>query len=233
MIFNMFEKNEINMFLVIPKGIVPKGGTYFMRKFLVLSLAIAFLLSISVVTLVSAETAKPGAKAAPAAKKADKPAAEKKAKPAAEKKEKKAKKEKKTKDIITGVVNINEADAKLLDKLPEIGPKTAQKIIKARPFASIDELISKKALSQKDFDAVKAYVAISGASDLVVKVVPAQPVNLNTASAKDLMLIPDVGEKTAKAIIGARPIAAIEDLDKVEGIGPKTLAEIKAYGTIK
>ena len=201
-----------------------------MRKFLVMSLALAFLLSISVVTLVSAEPAKAGAKAAPAKKAEAKPAA------TAKKAEKKEKKASKVKVITTGAVNINEAADTVLEKVPGIGKKAAQDIIKARPYTSIEELLAKKILTQKKFDAAKACLKTSGASDLKVDRVPAQPVNINTASAKDMELIPGVGPKTAKAIVDARkatPFKAIEDIKNVEGVGDGKFEEMKAYITVK
>ena len=53
--------------------------------------------------------------------------------------------------------------------------------------------------------------------------------DLNTAARDELMSIPGVGELTANRIIQGRPYAAIEDLDKVEGVGPKTLEKLKKY----
>lgn len=45
----------------------------------------------------------------------------------------------------------------------------------------------------------------------------------NTAARDELMSIPGIGEKTALAIIEARPYATLEDLLKVDGIGPASL----------
>ena len=46
------------------------------------------------------------------------------------------------------------------------------------------------------------------------------------------MSIPDVGEKTAIRIIEDRPYATFEELDEVEGIGPKLLDTLKIHGRI-
>ncbi len=51
---------------------------------------------------------------------------------------------------------------------------------------------------------------------------------LNKADAKTLCLLPGVGEVTAEAIVAARPIAAIDNLLKVKGIGEKRLEKIKS-----
>jgi competence protein ComEA len=60
-------------------------------------------------------------------------------------------------------------------------------------------------------------------------------VNLNTATAAQLDLLPGVGEAAAKRIIEHRtkaPFAKVEDLRKVKGFGPKKLTKLKAYLTV-
>ena len=53
------------------------------------------------------------------------------------------------------LININSATSSELDSLPGIGPVTAGKIINGRPFTSIDDLLSKRIVSQKVFDGLK------------------------------------------------------------------------------
>lgn len=55
----------------------------------------------------------------------------------------------------TRLININSATLDQLDTLPKVGPVTAQKIISGRPYASKDELVSKKILTQKTFEGLK------------------------------------------------------------------------------
>lgn len=54
-----------------------------------------------------------------------------------------------------GQININTASEEMLDSLPGIGPVTAQKIINARPYSSIEELLSKKVVGNKVFEQIK------------------------------------------------------------------------------
>lgn len=59
-------------------------------------------------------------------------------------------------------------------------------------------------------------------------------VNLNTATAQQLDLLPGIGAKAAKRIIEHRaktPFARVEDLRKVKGFGPKKLEKLKPYLT--
>ena len=59
------------------------------------------------------------------------------------------------------------------------------------------------------------------------------PINLNTASSADLMLVPGIGEKTANSILEVRKdlggFSEIEDLLQVHGIGSKKLEAFRKY----
>jgi len=57
-------------------------------------------------------------------------------------------------------VRINSATSSQLELLPGIGPVTANNIIKNRPYESIDELISKKALGQKTLESIKDLIEL-------------------------------------------------------------------------
>lgn len=52
------------------------------------------------------------------------------------------------------------------------------------------------------------------------------PLNANTAARDELMRLPGVGEVTANRIIQGRPYKSLVDLDRVEGIGAKTLKKL-------
>lgn len=51
----------------------------------------------------------------------------------------------------------------------------------------------------------------------------------NKAARDELMKLPGVGEKTADAIIEARPFKTVDDLGKVQGLGPKSLEKLKPF----
>lgn len=59
------------------------------------------------------------------------------------------------------------------------------------------------------------------------------PVNINTASAEMLQAIPGIGPALAARIIEARPYGSVDDLLRVQGIGPTTLEKIRAYVTVE
>jgi len=60
-------------------------------------------------------------------------------------------------------------------------------------------------------------------------------VNINTASAQELALLPGIGPKKAQDIITHRekqPFKQVEDILKVKGIGRSTLKKIQAYVSV-
>ena len=53
--------------------------------------------------------------------------------------------------------------------------------------------------------------------------------DLNRASAADLEALPAVGETIAQRIVRQRPFSSLEQLTRVRGIGPGTLARLRPY----
>jgi competence protein ComEA len=62
---------------------------------------------------------------------------------------------------------------------------------------------------------------------------PQGKININTATAEQLTLLPGIGEVTANAIVAYRTangnFASVEDILNVKGIGEKTLEKIKDF----
>lgn len=62
-----------------------------------------------------------------------------------------------------------------------------------------------------------------------------QPVDVNTASARELTRLPQIGPKTADRIIAHReangPFASPDDLAAVRGIGPRTVDKLRPLVT--
>lgn len=66
-------------------------------------------------------------------------------------------------NILTGLhpVSINAASQQeLIDTLVGVGPSTAKKIISGRPYATLEELVAKKAMGQALFDKLKAQLTL-------------------------------------------------------------------------
>jgi competence protein ComEA len=62
-------------------------------------------------------------------------------------------------------------------------------------------------------------------------------VNVNTATAAELELLPGIGPALAKRIMDFRaakgPFKRVEDLDGVKGIGPRTIERIRKLVTVE
>ncbi len=69
-----------------------------------------------------------------------------------------------------------------------------------------------------------------------IKQNPLEIININIASKEDFMTLPYIGEVKAGRIIQLRnelgTFISIKDLEKVKGIGPKTLARLEPFITI-
>lgn len=60
----------------------------------------------------------------------------------------------------TAAVSINSAPLARLDTLPGVGPVTAQKIIDNRPYQTLEELVSKKAVGQALYEKIKNLITL-------------------------------------------------------------------------
>ena len=61
----------------------------------------------------------------------------------------------------TNLIDINTASISQLDTLSGVGPVTAQKIIDARPYISINELLTKKVLSNSTFQKIQNLITVN------------------------------------------------------------------------
>ncbi|HEY3348400.1 MAG TPA: helix-hairpin-helix domain-containing protein [Thermoanaerobaculia bacterium] len=72
------------------------------------------------------------------------------------------------------VVNINQASADEIARLPRVGPKLAGRIVQHRSqhgaFKRPEDLMQVKGVGEKFFTTLKPYVAVSGATTLAEKV---------------------------------------------------------------
>lgn len=131
-------------------------------------------------------------------------------------------------------INLNRATIEELQKLIGVGPALAQKIIEARPFFSVYELIKVPGIGEKTLQKILeqgcAYIESeeeeAKKEEKKEKTTSPCPVDINTATKEELQAIVGVGPVLAEKIILARPFFSINDLLRVSGIGEKTLQKI-------
>lgn len=148
----------------------------------------------------------------------------------------------------SGPVDLNTASLSDLEGLPGVGEATAKKIVAGRPYASVDDL-AKAGVSKSTIEKLRSGATVSGAA--AARPPPASatppaaaqktpgtapkpagaPVDLNTASLKDLEELPGVGEATAKKIVAGRPYASVDDLAKA-GVPKSTIEKLRAGVTV-
>ena len=74
---------------------------------------------------------------------------------------------------VTGIVNLNTADASQLALLPRVGIKAAQRILDYRKehgaFKKTSDLMQVKGFGEKSFERLAAYVTVDGKTTLTAK----------------------------------------------------------------
>lgn len=148
-------------------------------------------------------------------------------------------------------VNVNSANQAELETLPGIGPSKAAAIIQFRgehgPFRSLTDLDAVSGIGPATLATLDGLVefgddaAPSSSSQAATPAPTASKpapkpassgarVNINTASEAELNNLPGVGPAKAAAIVGERdahgPFKSCQDLTRVQGIGPATVANL-------
>lgn len=131
-------------------------------------------------------------------------------------------------------VDLNHAPRGELAQLPHVGPALADHLVAARPFDNSADLDRVPGFGPMTLTRIRPLVtATPGATRPAgTKSIPSQPIDPNTASLTELETLPGVGPKLAQRIIderARRPFAVLEDLRRVNGIGPKTLEKLRPH----
>jgi len=157
-----------------------------------------------------------------------------------------------TNSVAGPLINVNMANAQMLQKLTGIGAAYAQRIIRYRskhgPYKSKDDLLKIKGVGSVRLQKMSAQITLGEMDSVAVvksdiitpaektpkeKAAPRKLINVNTAGAQTLQKLDGIGPAYAQHIIHYREtngdFTAQEQLLKVKGIGKKRLAKIKPF----
>jgi competence ComEA-like helix-hairpin-helix protein len=153
----------------------------------------------------------------------------------------------------------NRATAQQLDRLPGIGPSTADAIVRERqengPFRGPEALTRVRGVGPATLRRVLPHLRVEPHSALPVTPadphtagvvasrpgsgsarVEKAPVDVNRADETALQTLPGVGPALARRIVEARnekPFSSLEELARVRGIGPATVARLRGLATVR
>ncbi|PIJ62048.1 ComEA family DNA-binding protein [Mesotoga sp. H07.pep.5.3] len=133
---------------------------------------------------------------------------------------------------VNTLIDINKADVLSLQDIPGIGEAKAKAIVEFREkngsFRTSDDLLKVPGIGPSILSEILASIVPLVGSD---KQSGSLKVNVNTADEEVLCGLPGVGPVIAKRIVEFRasfgPFRSYEDLERVSGIGEKTIANLK------
>lgn len=113
---------------------------------------------------------------------------------------------------------------------PQTDPKISEEVnadIVATALASTTLAIGQRLERAETVTADEEQQAPSSVSSPPQSATSSAKVSVNGATQAELEALPEIGPKAAAAIIAGRPYAKVEDIDRVDGIGPKTMEAIR------
>lgn len=131
-------------------------------------------------------------------------------------------------------IDVDRASVAELTRLPRIGPGLATRIAADReangPFGSLEALDRVAGIGPATLEALRPHVRFSSPPRRGGPAT-APRVAVNRAGAEELAALPGIGPVLAQAIVAERersgPFRRAEDLLRVRGIGPATLARLR------
>ena len=117
-------------------------------------------------------------------------------------------------------IDLNQANLDELARVPNLDRATAERIIKGRPFESIDDL-SRVGVRAKTVARVRRYLKVEEAEPpppLHPTATKPEPININSASLEEVVALPGIDPEMALQIVQKRPYRSLADLGRVRGL---------------
>lgn len=149
-------------------------------------------------------------------------------------------------DIEAVSVGLDVNTASEEDLAQALSPGVARLLVRHRtehgPFRSVADLDAVSGIGPATLEKILPHITIGGvpASTHAGATAAAAgggsgtggKVNINTASAAELEALPGIGALTAAKIIAGRPYASVDDLDRVQGVGKRTIERLRPLVTV-
>lgn len=130
-------------------------------------------------------------------------------------------------------IDINTADISLIMQLPGVGKGLADQIIKHRPYSNLQDLLNVPGIGEKRLDRIKGMIDLPEGGHDSQRPALTMCIDLNKATAEQLLALPCIGPTLSRAIIDYREkhnrFNNLEELLQVPGIGKKKFEKIKEY----
>jgi len=139
----------------------------------------------------------------------------------------------------------NRADVLELDRLPGVGPATAQAIVAARevePFVDAADLLRVRGIGPATLARLEPHLRVAPPPGSVRRSRSEAPagsftVDVNRADSATLERLPGIGPALAGRIVADRTrngsYRSVEELTRVGGIGPATVARLRAHAAAR
>ena len=140
----------------------------------------------------------------------------------------------------------NTASEAELDRLPGVGPATAQAIVRSReeegPFGGLESLSRVRGIGPATVEKLAPHVTLApGSREPRARAAglraAANPIDLNRATAEELERVRGIGPALAARIIARRTevggFGRVDDLIEVRGIGPATLESLRGSFVVR
>lgn len=134
-------------------------------------------------------------------------------------------------------IDPNRADAVELDRLPGIGPATAQAVVEAREggvvFRSPSDLETVGGIGPRTVERMRPHLGFEDVPSYRPRNRADRPlgtVDVNRAPVSELVTLPGVGPVLAERIVSARrerPFDRLDDLTRIPGVGPATVERLR------